>query len=788
MRALNRKLLRDLWRIRGQMISIAAVVAGGIAGVLAMGSTLQSIRASRDEYYTRQHFAHVFASVKRAPEAVADRIAAIPQVDAVETRVTLRALLRIPGLAELATGHIVSLPSVRHPMLNELYLRSGREPVPGRTTEAVVDEHIASADHVTVGDSVQAVINGRWERLHIVGVAISPEFVSNIAPGFAMFTDNRLFGVLWMSREALGPLYGMDGAFNDVVLALAPGADERRVLTALDTLLAPYGGGHAYARIDQPSNKIVDGEIEQLAAYARAIPTIFLAVAAFLLNLVLSRLIATEREEIAILKAFGYSNATIAAHYLGYALAAIVLGSLLGVPFGLWVGSRYTALYADFFRFPVLAVRASPSLYALAILVSAAAATVGALTAVRAAVSLPPAEGMRPPSPPVYRPLLFERLGLHRALTPPIRMILRTIERRPFRTLASVLGVAFAGSVLIAGLFAYGSAQYMADLSFQVVEREAITVQFAGPRPVRAQEELAHLNGVVTVEVFRTVPVRIRSGHRSRQTVITGLDTGVALRRLVDANEHVYRVPDDGMVLTTRLAHALRVRPGDTVSIEVFERGGTSRNVVVVGVLDELLGFSGYMARDALDHLVGDGSALSGAWLSVARADETRVLSALATLPGVESAVTRRAMLEGFEKTLASNMALTAGVVTLLACVIALGVVYNSARVALSERGRELASLRVLGFTRGEVAAMLLGEQGIIDVLGAPLGLLIGVGLAHLTATAFESELYTFPVIITARTYGAAVAVIVIASAAAAFAIRRRLDRLDLVAVLKTRE
>lgn len=788
MRALNRKLIRDVWRIRGQMVSIAAVVGGGVAGVLAMGSTLESIRASRDDYYARSHFAHVFASLKRAPEMVADQIAAIPSVNAVETRVTVRALLHVPGLSELVTAHIVSLPSVRHPMLNELYLRSGREPAAGRTTEVVVDEHLALADHLRIGDSVQAVINGRWERLRVVGVAISPEFVSNVAPGFPMFVDNRLFGVLWMSREALGALYGMEGAFNDVILALTPGADERPVIAALDTLLAPYGGGHAYERVDQPSNRFVDSEIEQLAAYGRAMPAIFLGVAAFLLNLVLSRLVATERDQIAILKAFGYSNAAIATHYVGYALAAVVLGIAAGIPFGLWVGTRYTAQYADYFRFPVFVHRASPSLYVVAIAVSTAAAVLGALSAVRAAAALPPAEGMRPPSPAVYRPLLLERLGLAGALTPPVRMILRNLERRPWRALSSIIGVALAASVLIAGLFAYDSAAYMMELNFQVVDREAITVQFAGPRPVRAREDLANLDDVVAVEPFRTVPVRIRAGHRSRQIAITGLDPDAVLRRLVDRDERIYTVPTDGIVLTTSLAQVLRIGLGDTVQLDVFERGGVPRYVVVAGLLDELLGFSGYMDRRALDRLIGDGSALSGAWLLVTPGRESRVLAALANVPGIESAVTRKAMLTSFRETLARIMTLTAGVVTLLACVIALGVVYNSARVALSERGRELASLRVLGFTRGEVAAMLLGEQGIIDLLGTPIGLVIGLGLAHLTATAFESELYRFPVIVTIRMYGAAVGVVLVASIAAALLIRRRLNRMDLVAVLKTRE
>lgn len=788
MSMLDRKLRRDLWRMRGQIISIAAVVGGGIAGVLAMGSTLESIRASRDAYYASAHFAHVFASLKRAPESAAGAIAAIPTVDAIQTRVTASALLRVPRSDRLATAHIVSLPPGRHPMLNALHLRRGREPTPSRTPEVVVGEHFALANDIEVGDSLEAVINGRWQRLHVVGIGLSPEFVENISVEFPSFPDNKIFGILWMSREALGPLYGMDQAFNDVVVSLAPGASDRPVIAALDTLLAPYGGGHSVGRKDQLSNKIVDAEIEQLAAYARAMPAIFLGVAAFLLNLVLSRLVATEREEIAILKAFGYSNAAIARHYLGYAGAAVLMGSVGGIPFGLWVASKYTALYADFFKFPVFTRRASPMLYIVAILVSSAAAALGALFAVRRAVALPPAEGMRPPSPPVYRPLLAERLGLERWLSPAARMILRNIERRPLRALMSILGVALAASVLIAGTFAYGSANYISELSFHIVEREAITVQFTGPRPLRARDELAHLSGVMGVEPFRTVPVRIHEGAASRLIAVTGLDRGAELRRLVDIDARAHDIPAAGIVLTTVLAEVLGVAPGDTVQLDVLERGGAARRVVVAGVLNEEMGIGGYMERSALDRLVGDGPSISGAWLAVSPDNETRVLLELARRPGVQSGVTRRAMAANYNDTLARSMGFTTSVVTTLACVIALGVLYNGARVALSERGRELASLRVLGFTRGEVSAILFGEQAILDGLGTPLGLLIGLLLAHVTASAFESELYRFPVVVTARTYAAAIAVVAAASVAAGIVIRRRLDRLDLVQVLKTRE
>ena len=788
MRALDRKLLRDLRHLRGQMLSIGGVVACGVAAVVAMGSTLQTMQRARTAYYEHARFADVFASLKRAPEPLAARVAALPGVAAVETRVTAAVLLDVPRLTEPATGWVVSIPADGRQTLNRLHVRRGRWPAAGLSDEVLIGEHFAEANGLHVGDSVAAVINGRWRRLAIVGVAISPEFVHDVAAGFHMFSDSRHFGVLWMGRDALGPLYGMDGAFNDIAVALAPGANERDVIGRLDALLTPYGGGRAYGREDQPSNAVVTGEIKQLRAFGIVMPAVFLFVAAFLVSIVLSRLVSTQRGEIATLKAFGYGNRAIAVHFLGYALAAVALGSALGVPFGAWVGTKYTGLYAQFFRFPALVHHTSVGLIALSVSVAAGSAVVGALSAVRGVAALPPAEGMRPPSPPVFRPLVLERLGFVGVFSPTVRMILRSLERRPWRAAASIVGVALAVGTFVGGTFAFDVAMYMGDLQFRVVERQDLAVAFAQPLPARAYHDLRAVPGVARVEMYRTVPVRLTAGHRFRQMAITGLERDAALRRLVDGDGRVYAVPPSGLVLTTTLAKALRISRGDTVRLELLERGGAERQVVVTALLDELLGIAGYMEIGELNRLMGEGPVASGAHLALEPGAEAGALAELRRLPSVAGVTPRRAMLESFEEQITSMITLTTTVVAVLACIIAVGVLYNGARIALSERGRDLASLRVLGFTRREVAGMLLGEQAAVNAAGTPLGLLLGLGLAGLIALAFKSELYRFPVIVTARTYLWGIVMVIVAGIAAGIAMRRRLNALNLIEVLKTRE
>ena len=785
--ALTRKLVRDLTRLKAQIVSIAAVVACGIASVIAMRSTLGSIQRSRDDYYQRARFAQVFASLKRAPEPMGERIARLPGIAAAETRVMAAALLDVRGLAETAQGIVLSVPSEGEPILNQLYLRSGRRLAPRALDEVLVNEHFATANRLRPGDTVSAIINGRRRQLHIVGVAMSPEYIYDGA-GAGQFGDSKHHGVFWMRRSALEALYDMSGAFNDITMLLAPGTSEHQIIASVDALLAPYGGGHAYGRTDQPSNRVVSGEIEQLRVFGTAMPLIFLTVAAFLLNTVLSRLVATQREEIATLKSVGYGNGTIARHYLGYPLTAVALGSIGGIALGIWVGGLYTALYARFFRFPGFVHYTSPTLVAVAILVSGGASVIGALSAVLGAVRLAPAEAMRPAAPTVYRPLLLERLGLGALLAPPVRMVLRNIERRPWRTATSVIGVAFAASVLVVGSFAFDSARYMSDLQFRHVDREDLTISFTDLKPAAVRQELAAIGGVSRVELYRAVAARIHHGHHLRQLAIMGLERGGELRRLVDRHGRAYSVPADGLVLTTTLAHILGADVGDTVTLELLEQGGIMRPQVVVARLDELLGIAGYMDIRQLNALMRDPPLASGAYLRTQRDSEPTIVRQVSELPYVAATTTRRAMLASFEAQIAESLRLTVTIVVSLAAVIALGVIYNGIRISLSERSRELASLRVLGFTRREVAMLLFGEHAMIDMAGTAIGLLLGFGLAQWIAASFETELYRFPVVVSTRTYALSVSVVLAAALAAGLTMRRRLYELDLIAVLKARE
>ena len=784
---LDRKLLRDLWHLRGQLAAVALVVACGVAVVMTTRTSYTSLLASREAYYREYRFADVFVSLKRAPEELRPRLAAIPGVAAVDTRIVRPVTLDVPGLAEPATGLLISVPERGRPILNDLHLRSGRWLEPGRRDEAIVSEAFASANRLRLDDTLGAVINGRWQRLRVVGIAISPEYIYEIVAG-GLFPDNRRFGVLWMSRDALASAFDMVGAFNDATFQLTPGTAPAEVIRRTDALLASYGSLGAYGRADQVSARFINDEISQNRVSGTVIPAIFLAIAAFLINVVLGRLVNVEREQIGALKAFGFPDWVVGRHYLKLALVALLAGAIVGIGVGFWLAGEVNANYARFYRFPAFLFRLDVTALAIALGTTLIAAVVGATGAVWRVVRLPAAVAMQPEPPARFRAGLLERLGLERHLGMPARMVVRSLTRHPIKAGLSMLGIASAASILLVGRFFVDAIGYLGDVQFRHVQRENLSVVFSGPRPASVRFELERLPGVFRAEPFRSVPARLRAAHRSRRTAILGLTSTGELHRLLDRRLVPMDLPREGVLLTAKLAQILEVVPGDTLTVEVLEGRRVTRRVAVAGTVDELLGLSAYMDEGALGHLIGEGPAVSGAFLSIDPLAAPALNARLKRLPGVAGVANRDASLESFTATLAESIGMVTTVLIGFAGSLAVAMVYNSARIALSERARELASLRVLGFTRGEVARMLLGEQSLLTACGIAAGLALGYGFCAVLSGLYQWELFRIPLVISASTYAFAVAVVLAAAVASALLVRRRLNRLDLVAVLKSRE
>ena len=785
--ALNRKLLRDLLEMKGQALAIAMVVAAGVAMFVMYLSNFDSLRRTQQAYYERQRFGDVFASLKRAPLSLQDRIAAIPGVADTDARVVAMVTLDVRGLDDPASGLLISVAADRRPPVNDVFLRSGRWIDASRPDEVLAGEGFVTANRLVLGDQIGAVINGRLRRLTIVGIALSPEHVYSIRPG-EIVPDDRRFGTFWMERRALASAFDMEGAFNDVALALSPESSPQAVIAELDRLLEPYGGRGAIPRALQLSHWTLENELAQLQTFGFLLPLIFLSVAAFILNVALTRALALQRPQIAALKALGYGNAALAWHYVKWALLMAGLGVLIGVGAGAWLGQLIIGIYNRFFHFPELQYRLSLRVVLGATAMTLTAASLGAFSAVRRAVRIPPAEAMRPEPPARYRRSLFETPWLARHLGNAGRMVLRNIARHPFRSAASIVGIGFAAAILVVGFVFIDAMDELITTQFSVAERQDVTVSFVEPRSADARHALARLPGVIAVEPQRVVATRIRAGHRHRNVAITGALPDARLRRAVDRRGLAVRVPPMGLVLSGLLAEVLGVTPGDTVTVEVLEGRRPVFRLPVTGLVDDVLGLSAYVEIDALHRMLREGDVVSGAALLIDANEEARLSYRLKRLPSVAGASFKRAVIRNFRDILAANMNLSISLNVIFAGIIAFGVVYNAARVSLSERSRELASLRVLGFTRTEISLILLGELALLTIAALPVGGLLGYGMAAAIVHAVDSEVYRFPLVVSRAAFAWAFLTIIVATLISGLVVRRRLDRLDLVAVLKIRE
>jgi putative ABC transport system permease protein len=781
---LDRKLARELIAMRAQVLTIALVVAAGVAVFIAAISTYQSLLAAQSRFYDSARFPDIFVTVKRAPLAIVPRLAAIPGVAAIESRIVKDVIVDWPNSLLPVSARMISLPKGGE-ALPRLHFRRGSLPALGATRELVIGEAFAEANNVPVGGELRAILNGRLEDFRITGIALSPEYIYAVQPGVPL-PDDRFFAVAWIERDAAEAAFNMEGAFNDAVIRLAPGADPNRVIEDLDRLLEPYGSVGAVARRDQASHRFLEDELNQQKVMSITVPFIFFGVAAFLLNIALSRLVLAQREQIATLKALGFPSFPLGLHYLKLVLVIVSLGSVLGVGGGILFGHAMIASYHGFFRFPSLEFELTGWSIVAGVVISLAAASLGAMTAVRSVVALKPAVAMRPAAPIRFRRSVLEALLPNRS--PRVKMVVRHIAGGPLQTALTTLGITFAVPMVVLGLFWRDAIDKMMDVQFNLIERGNALVTFPQPLDREIIRDLARERGVMKVEGQRFVPVRLRAGQRSYLTSIIGLPADGELRVPRDLDLRPITPAPEGVTLSKRLAERLGVSAGDLITVEVMEGERRQVDLPVAALVEEMLGMSAYMELGVLNSLTGEGDVVSAAALYIEPSAIVPVSERFKSLPVIESTSMKAYSIDMFLDKIAGLVLVSAGILTAFAVIIAVGVVSNSARIRFQERAWELASLRVLGFCRAEVSRLLFTEFLIEIAVGIPIGLVLSQFVVNLISRFHSNESFQIPAVIEPRTFAAAAIVVLLAGAASTLILRRRVDTLDLVAVLKTRD
>ncbi|PKB19039.1 putative ABC transport system permease protein [Novosphingobium kunmingense] len=787
MRSLDLKLVRDLWHLRGQAIAIALVLAAATATFVMSLGVHRSLAETRDAYYARNHFGDIFVGMTRAPRSVVDRIAAIPGVRRAEGGIQQYATLNFPRRVVPVRALLNAVEPDGPNHLNQVTLRQGRLPRASDPGEVVADEAFAKANGLAVGSQIEALIYGRKQNLRIVGIGLAPNFIYALAPGDIIPDDER-FGVFWIGRKALEAATDRTEAINSLSLTLERGASGSDVIHALDSILAPFGGSGAYGRKDHLSHAFLDNELMQLSAMTRVIPPVFLLVAVFLVYIVLGRMIRTERTQIGLIKAFGYSDWAIGRHYLKFALAIALLATVMGTAAGIWMGDAMTRLYAQYYRFPFLYYRISLSVIVAAAALSFAAAALGAIGGVRSAVRLTPAVAMSPPPPPAYRAGTVERLGKAAGFSAIGHMIVRHIARWPGRAVITVSGVALSGGLLFATTQFIDSSRTMIDSFFFRAQRQDLTVTFTEPRNASALYALAQVPGVLRVEPTRAVSVKLSNGKRIERTAIESLPANSQLGLRIDRHGNAVALPASGLMLSSQLASKLAVRIGDRVDVEMLGGRRTQRSLPVASIVDEFVGARAYSSEQTLESITRDASPVGAALVRIDPSARDSILTRLRDAPMILGVTEKAAALVKFRAMIDDNMLTMIAFYVAFASAIAVGVVYNSARILFSERAHELATLRVLGYFRSEVGLVLLGELGLLVAASLPIGCFVGYGMGQLMTAMFSSDLFRLPFAPSRASYGWSSVIVLIAAMTTALTVARRVQKLDMVRVLKGRE
>ncbi len=784
---LDRKLLRDLWRVKGQAAAIIFVIGAGIALFVMSSGMISALDETMRAYYERHRFADVYAPAKRAPNSLLADIRALDGVAGAEGRIRGAGLVALPDVDAPISASVVSYDVDASAPINRLYLVEGRMPRSTYPDEILLLDAFAKAHDLVPGDNLAITMYGVRHTFQIVGLALSPEFIYALPPGDFVVDDAR-FAVLWAGREAMEAAFDLDGAFNEVVLVTSRGANEDWLIDRLDDILSPYGATGAFSRDDQLSNRFLVEELAQLRTTGRVMPPIFLGVAIFLLNVVITRLVQTEREQIGLLKAYGYTNREVGGHYFKFVAVIAIGGAIVGWLGGLYLGRLIAGIFQNYYHFPFLLYEPEFRTFWLALAFSNIAAAAGAFTAIRGAVTLSPAVAMRPPAPPKFKRGAAAARYFFSLLDQPSRMIIRRLSRQPIRAALTTLGIGAAMGLSVMMRFNTDATDYMLDVSFNVIDRSDVFVSFVEPQSEKTVYELSSIDGIIYVEPFRASSVMFSNDRIEHLGSITGLPADPVLNRAVDKDLRSVDIRGAGLVLSEQLAELLDVKVGETLAVEVREGRRPLLDIPVTGLVEAMIGTPAYMTTEALNRQLKEPGRISGAYLKIDPAKRDQVYDELKNVPKIAGVSLRREAYENFKKMIDEGPGTFRYIMTIFAVVIAVGVVYNGARIAFIERHHDLASLRVLGFTKIETGYVLLGELFLLAIFALPIGAVFGYWLWAYFADALSTELYQIPIVYREDGLGYAAIIVLLSTIAAGALVQRDIGKLDIASALKARE
>ena len=800
MRVLDRKLARELWSNKWLLSAIISIVVVGVTCLVSMGTAYSNLTEAKRRYYRQCRMADFSIDLKKVPLADLEPVGRLPGVATIRPRIQFFATVDIEAAAGAAdassleplNGLVLSLPDRREPILNDVVLKRGSYFTDRRANEVIVNEAFALAHGLAPGDWIRLVLNNRRQELFIVGTAISSEFVYLLGPG-TIVPDPEHFSVFYLKTSYAEDVFDFDGAANQLLGQLSPGKKDsaEEVLARTEQMLSSYGVFNTTPLADQASNKYLSQEIEGLRIFAFFMPCIFLTVAAMVLNVLLTRLAEQQRTVVGTLKALGYSDGQVFAHFLKFGLSVGLTGALLGCGIGYVLAELLTWVYTYLFEFPDLRNRFNPNLHATALLISLACAVLGSLRGTRAVLRLQPAEAMRPKPPRQGKAIFLERFSaLWRRLSSGWRMVFRGVVRNRMRSAAGIFAAAMGASVLVTGFMMVDATTFLVDFQFKWVMKSDMEVTFKDEKCEDVLAEARRLPGVDRAEPILNLACTFTNGQFRHKGGITGLAPGATLTVPHDRAARPIRIPSAGLAMSRKLAEILHLERGDTVTIRPIKGLRQEHSVLVAEIADSYMGTAVYADIHYLSRLVSEELAISGLQLATSH-DQKQVRELyreLKEMPSLQGVMNRADMVESLEKTMILNMLVFIGCLVLFAGIVLFGSILNASLVSLAERQREVATLRVLGYGPWQIGSLLFRESMIVTLLGTILGMPIGYLLSVGMAMAYDSELFRFPVILSPGTLVLTLAMAVLFGTLAHLFVQRSIHRMDWLEALQAKE
>ncbi len=792
MSALAVKLRRELWHSVGTLASVVAIIAIGAASYIGIGSAARIVGQSQATYYSNYRLADFWVEVKKAPLTVVERLAALPEVTRLETRIAYDVILDVPDEPQPLAGRLISVPPERlDTMLNGLHLIRGTRFSPNRDDEVILNEAFAKAHGLQPGDTLTLLLNRKRERFRIIGTAISPEYVYMIRGEGDFIPDPRRFGTLYVKERFARDVLDFKDAFNQLVgtVSAAESGDVDRLLERLERELEPYGVLATTPRERQASNRFLSDEIKQLRSFAAVAPMIFMGVAALVLNVVMSRLIERQRTTIGTLKALGYSGRTILFHYLRFAVVIGLAGGVGGIGLGMLAARGMIAIYQDFFQFPDFDHRLYPDLMLTGIGISMFFAVGGALKGAWAALRLHPAEAMRPKPPERGGAIILERWPwLWRRLGFRSHMALRGLFRHPVRTGSAMLSTALATGIMFLSLTLISAVFFMLDFQFTQVLQSDVDIGYRDALSRRAHLEARDLPGVIFAEPIFAMTCDLRNGPHRRRNAIIGLDESHRLTRPLRKDLTPIDIPVHGLALAKKLAEILDVRRGDLVELTPVRGRRQTVHAPVVEIAESYLGLDCYADRRYLARLLGEGDAVSSIQMRLAPEQAETLFRRVKELPNAQALTYQIDVRETVNRTIIRTIATVHAILIFFAGVIAFGAILNNALVDLADRLREVSTLRVLGYSPAEVAAIFFRQSMLVFVCGLALGFPLSRVMLRGVMANTPTELVRIPEVMHPLVPWAVALVALVFVLAAQAIVYWRIRKLDWLEGVKVRE